>query len=160
MTVVGSKPTLAIANPSDNTVGAGGSVIVARVTVLADAKGPVTVTTLPLSMQAAGAGSSAGTLTVKVGGSTVTTSEGMGAVGTTTAATGTITFTGGYEVAAGTSVTFDIWDTVTFTSTDDSLRTSLGSSSLFTWTDVNGNAAGLTGASIYNYPTNTALLAY
>jgi hypothetical protein len=160
MTVVGSKPTLAIANPSDNTVGAGGSVIVARVTVLADAKGPVTVTTLPLSMQAAGAGSSAGTLTVKVGGSTVTTSEGMGAVGTTTAATGTITFTGGYEVAAGTSVTFDIWDTVTFTSTDDSLRTSLGSSSLFTWTDVNGNSAGLTGASIYNYPTNTALIAY
>jgi hypothetical protein len=168
MTVVGSKPTVSLVNPTDTIVTTGGTIPVARVTVSADAKGAIRLETLPLSMQAVVSGSSAeGALAIKaIVGSTETVlvsgvdfNETVGAIGTTTAATGTVTFVGGYNIPAGTSVTFEITDNVTLV-TDGSLRTSLGSSSLFKWKDVVGGLSGITGSQIVNYPTGRATVSY
>lgn len=163
MTIVSSKPTITLANASDTTVGGGGVVEVARITISADAKGPIKVNAIPLSQIMTGSGSSATTTTVKVGSSNIAITDGFAAtVGTTTAVTGTLTITNGYDIAAGSSVTFSIYKNVTLTNANlslDTIRTTLGSSANFVWTDVNGNAT-TTGAMIYGYPTNVAVTSY
>jgi len=170
MTLVASKPSLSIANPLTTAIGAGDSDIeVARVTVTADAGGPISLRSLPLSMQATGAGASAnGTTSVRTGGSNgevVSGAQGLlGAIGTTTASTGTVVFSTPYEIAAGTSVTFSIMATsVTFTDANatalDTIRTKLGSSSLFSWSDLNGSSTeAISGALIptSSYPSAQA----
>ena len=120
-------------------------------------------------MQATGAGASAGgTLSVRVGGSNGDVVTGaaatLGAVGTTTAATGTITFSTPYEVAQNTTVVFSIMaDTVTFTddnaTAQDTIRTKLGAASLFSWSDLNGSTTqAISGTLIRSadYPTTQA----
>jgi len=161
-TLVSTKPTISIANPTTSSVGAGGVVEVADITVTADAAGPVKILAIPLSQIATGSGS-ATTTTVKVNGTAIGITDGfLTSVGTTTAATGTLTFTTPYQIAAGSSVTFQIWKNVTLTqvnSTVDTLRTTLGSNSLFSWSDINGNVT-VTGSAIHNYPTDTAIVSY
>jgi len=170
MTLVGSKPAVALANPSTTALGAGGSdVEVAKVTVSADAGGPISLRSLPVSMQSTGAGASAsGALSVRTGGAggdvvSGATSTSM-TVGTTTAATSTIVFSTPYEIAANSSVTFSIMiPSVTFTDANatalDTVRTKLGSSSLFLWSDLNGSTTqAISGALIpsVSYPTTQA----
>ena len=163
MTLVSTKPTVTISNPSDTTVGAGGVIEVARITVSADSAGPIKVLTLPLSMVTTGSGYFATTTNfIKVGTSNVSTTEGFTMGATSTSATGTVTLTGGYDIAAGSSVTFSVYADATLTQGSnalDTMRTTLGSSSLFTWTDVNGNVSP-TGAKIVNYPTTAAIVSY
>lgn len=159
MTLVGSKPTV-VFNDVSKVGTVSGTQEIARVTVSADAKGDVNLLTLPLSSQASGAGSATASTSLKVyaNGALLTLgtdfTNGLGAVGTTTAATGTITFlNGGYPISAGQSVTFRIYSPVTINATTfDAVATSLGASSLFTWKDVVGNVSP-TGALILNYPS-------
>jgi len=164
MTLVGSKPTVVFNDVSKSGVVSGNQEI-ARVTVTADAAGDVNLLTLPLSYQASGAGSATGVLSVYANGNQLISgtdfNEGLGAAGTTTAATGTITFVGGYPIPAGQSVTFKIFSPVTINAaTYDAVATSLGSSSLFTWKDVNGNVSP-DGSKILNYPsTDISTLTY
>jgi len=74
----------------------------------------------------------------------------------------TITFNGGgYRISAGTTKTFDIYATVggSLGSAGTSRVTlGAGAASSFSWTDVNGNKSGITGANIYNYPNTTVSL--
>ena len=167
MTLVGSKPTVVFNDVSRSAVVTGTQEI-ARVTVTADAKGEIKLLTLPLSSQASGAGSATAStsLTVYANGTQLTATtdftNSLGAVGTTTAATGTITFVDGYSISAGQSVVFKIYSPVTINAnTYDGLSTSLGSNTLFTWNDVVGGASGITGERILNYPTtDTSTLTY
>jgi len=171
MTLVSTKPTVTLANPVDTTVGSGGLVEIARVTVSADAKGPIKINAIPFVLTTTGSGYFATSSTVlKVGNSIISTSENFElngsssyAFATGTTATGTVTITNGYDVAAGSSVTFSVYMNTTLTqvnSTVDTLRTTLGSSARFSWADVNGNVSPITGAMIYAYPTNTAVVSY
>jgi hypothetical protein len=162
MTVVASKPTVTLSNPTQTTI-VGGTVVVARVTVSADAKGDVSLINLPISIvgTTGSSGLSIGTTTqVKIGSSIASTTGGIYSFTGATAATGTITFTGdnGYVIPAGTSVTFDIYGTITM-STGNSVQTSIPSTARFVWKDINGNAT-TTGAKIYNFPTNSAIVNY
>jgi len=164
MTLVGSKPTVVFNDVSKAGV-VSGTQEIARVTVSADAKGDINLLTLPLSSQASGAGSATGVLSVYANGTQLTATtdftEDLGAVGTTTAATGTITFVGGYTIPAGQSVTFKIFSPVTINAnTYDAIATSLGANTLFTWKDVIGDVSP-TGAKILNYPsTDISTLTY
>jgi hypothetical protein len=165
MTLVASKPTVAFVDVS-KTSGSGVREI-ARVTVSADAKGPITLKTLPLTMQASGSGSAAAStgMTVQVNGSNITAAfSAMGAVGTTTATTTSITFNSGdgYDIAAGSSVTFSIYDTVSLSASGDAISTSLGATSTFSWVDTMGSTTqALDGQLIYNFPsTGVSMLSY
>lgn len=161
MTVVGSKPTLSISNPISTSVGSGGTVEIARITVSADSAGSIKINEIPLSMIVSGNGL-ADTLSVKVASSNVSlTSGGTISVGTTTATT-SLVILGGYNISAGSSVTFSIYANTSLTQqnrTSDTLRTSLGDKTFFVWTDVNGGTQ-IDGSMIYNYPTNTAAVSY
>ncbi len=161
MTVVGSKPTLSISNPTSTKVGAGGVVEIAKITISADPAGSIKVNEIPLSMAVSGNGS-ADTLSLKVGGSNISlTSGGTISVGTTTATT-SLVIAGGYNISAGSSVTFSIYANTSLTQqnrTVDTLRTSPGDKTFFVWTDVNGDATS-TGDMIYNYPSDTASVSY
>jgi hypothetical protein len=161
MVVVASKPTVTLSNPTQ-TVVVGGTVVLGRVTVSADAKGDVSLMKLPISV--IGANAAHGTAVaatssgVKVGSSIVSTTGGIPAFGTSTV-TGMIDFgSNGYVIPAGTSVTFDIYGTVTL-STGDSVQLSITDAATFVWKDVAGNAT-TTGASIYNFPTNSSIINY
>ncbi len=161
MVVVASKPTVTLVNPTETVVLSGGTKVVARVTVAADAKGDVALLSLPIRIvgTASTSGTNIGTVgTVKIGSQVITTTGGVATFTGATAATGTIAFTGGYSIPAGTSVTFDIYGTVVLT-TDCSIQTSVPSASLFVWKDVSGNAT-TTGSAIYNFPTNSATISY
>jgi len=160
-TIVGSKPTLSISNPTSAKVGPGGVVEVAKVTVSADSAGPIKVNEIPLSMITTGNGS-VSALSLKVGGSNIALSSGGAvSVGTSTATT-SLVIDGGYEISAGSSVTFSIYADTSLSqqnSTPDTLRTSFGASFDFVWTDVNGGAQ-VTGEMIYNFPSNSAIVSY
>jgi len=166
MTLVGSKPTVTFVDLSKSGV-VSGTQEIARVTISADAKGDIKLLTLPLSSKASGAGSATAStsLTVYANGTLLTRTtdftNSLGAIGTTTAATGTITFVGGYDIAAGQSVTFKVYSPVTINATTfDGISTSLGANTLFTWTDVNG-AVNPDGSKILNYPsTDISTLTY
>ena len=155
MTLVSSKPTVGTVDVS-RTSGSGKREI-ARVIVSADANGPITLKTLPLSLQASGSASAggSGSISVQVNGSDITSAAStMGTVGTAVTTTN-ITFNNGvgYDIAAGSSVTFRVYDSVTISQSGDSILSSLGVSSAFGWTDMNGSAS-FNGTLIQNYPIN------
>lgn len=166
MTLVASKPTVTFVDVS-KTSGSGVREI-ARVTVSADSKGPITLKTLPISITASGTGTanSSASMSVQVNGSNITAAfSAMGAVSTTTSATSTnITFNSGagYDIAAGSSVTFSIYDTVSLSASGDSISTSLGATSTFAWIDTMGSTTqSLDGQLIYNFPsTGVSMLSY
>ena len=160
MTLVASKPTL-VYNDVSNQNAVGGLNKIARVTVSADAGGPVSLLDLPLSITTSGTtAQTSGTVTVKVNGSLVATTDSLGAAGTSTTATGTISFTNGYDIAAGGSVVFDIYDaSLTMNTSGDSVASTLGSAALFTWNDTNGSSTQIiTGSALYNFPSETTVL--
>jgi hypothetical protein len=154
MTVVASKPTITVGNAAVTTPGTG-LVEVARVTVLADAKGPVSLLKLPLRFSVSGANSSvlANSVIVKVGSTQVATTTNTLATSTASATT-TVSFGEGYDIA--NSVTFSIWADISLAD-NGVIRTSIPDSSLFVWKDVNGNATS-TGLLIKDFPTNSAVV--
>jgi hypothetical protein len=157
MVLVASKPTVILSDANRNP--GSGVVKVAEVKVSADAKGGISLNTLPIKFTVQGTGTSvaASSLVVKVGSTQVAT--GANAIATSTASSTTnVVITGGYDIAAAGSVTFDIYADITLADAG-SIRTSIPSSANFVWTDINGNAT-TTGALIYNFPTNSAVVEY
>jgi len=151
MTVVGTVPTVSLAAPS--SVLTTGTQQIAAVTVTSGSTGNMILSTLPVTISTSTVTMYPGTITVQVGNSIIPT--------TLTSVTGTtavINFTGGYTIQANTPVTFSIYGTVTGSvgsAGQSSVVTSLSPSSSFTWTDVTGNATGVTGQYIVNYPTGS-----
>jgi hypothetical protein len=169
MTVVGSKPTVSIATPSATLAAASTAAI--DVTVSADAKGDITLVTLPITVGLTGASvSTAATHNISVyAGSDLSTdlASSNTAFADATGGTSTITLTNsGYRIAAGTSVTFHIYVTIvgmaSASSGSNSMSTSLTSGTGFSWLDV--GAVGTSGtansgtSSIYGYPTGNAVI--
>jgi hypothetical protein len=144
MTMVGSKPTIVAAKPS-TTISTSTEAI--DVTVTADAKGDVTLNTLPVKVVGGG------TITLAAGTGIVVKDEQNQTVVTTSTAyasnISTITFTGGYVIHPGTPKTFRIFVPVTsFTPAgvqSVSISASLPTAG-FTWTDTAGNGTSGAGA--------------
>ncbi len=150
MILVGTVPTITLtANNSTLTTG---TVQLGTVTVQAGPQGNMILNTLPLTIGTNGGATVAtSSIVVQVGNSVIAT--------TRTAVSGTetdVNFTGGYTIQANTAVTFAIYATVSGTfqaSPGASVTLSLQPSTDFVWTDVVGNASGITGQYINNYPT-------
>ena len=120
---------------------------------------------MPIKIQTSATGQTGITSVVRVNGPSgqiIPTTGSVAAVGTNSSATGTITFTGdgdgkGYKMTGAT--TFDIMSDVTL-ALDQSISTSIASSTVdFVWADINGGAT-TTGAYILNFPTNAAAVNY
>lgn len=165
MSIVGSKPTLGVVDAS--TLLINGLVKVGSVTVAADAKGDVAINALPLTFNSTGnvsIGTGTDNLVVKNAAdqSTVNTTNNTLAVAAAGTDDTTVTFTGGYTVTAGQTVTFDVYATaatVTGGPAANALSMKLGAAALLLWTDVAGSATGTeTGALLYNYPTNSSVI--
>ncbi len=164
MNLVGSKPILTMVDSSDTLIN--GQVKLGSVTVAADAKGDLKLTTLPLSVTTTGnVLVTTGTLVVKnaATGATVATTDNT-LVTTTTGATDTvtITFTSDYLISTGNSVTFDIYNDVSAVTggpAANAIATKLGVNTSFTWKDTAGNSSSaIDGSKIYNYPTNSSVI--
>ena len=124
MTLVASLPTVKKTSTAQSfNVGTTTNAKLGTITVSADAKGDVTVFQLPYSVTASN-------VIVKANGTDVTQISG------TASATSTI-FASGYRIAAGTSVTFDIYgDVVNGGTTSSTYDVSVGSAAAFKWSDV------------------------
>lgn len=124
MTLVASLPTVKKTSTAQSfNVGTTTNAKIGTITVSADAKGDVTVFQLPYSVTASN-------VIVKANGTDVTQISG------TASATSTI-FASGYRIAAGTSVTFDIYgDVVNGGTTSSTYDVSVGSAAAFKWSDV------------------------
>jgi hypothetical protein len=166
MSIVGSKPTLGVVDASSQLVN--GLVKVGSVTVAADSHGDIALNTLPLNFTSTGNVSIAsGTNNVVVKNaadqSTVTTTNDTLAVTAGSSDNTTVTFTGGYTVTAGSTVTLDVYvtaATVTNGPGANALSMALYTASGLTWTDVAGSGAtgAESGTLLYNYPTNSSVI--
>ncbi len=166
MTVVGSKPTVAISS----TVGAGlvintSESKIGEVTISADAKGNIKVNDIVFTVGSSGystAPTSVTTTRIADGG----TSTAAGSVCTpatlvVTCEFGTTANTDfdGYQITAGTSKTFNLYGILVGGSNTGAgvptINTSVGTST-FNWDDASTNGASgtaLTGSLLYNFPT-------
>lgn len=161
MSIVGSKPTLGVVQASTQL--ANGLIKVGSVTVAADAKGDVAINALPLNFTSTGSvAATTATVVVKNAAdqSTLTTTNSTLTFAGGASDDTTVTFTGGYTVTAGQTVTLDIYITVASVDADDALTMALFTSSAFLWTDVagSGNSGAETGAILLNYPTATSTI--
>jgi hypothetical protein len=153
MTLVGSYPTLSLASP--NTYSGTGPVMLAKVTVNANASGNIVLNQLPISLTSSSALIS-GTVTVidEATGQSVN----VGATGgpfSGSAAGLNLNFTNDNTIAAGSYKTYDIFMAPSNQSTGYTIYTSLGSAGNFLFNDVNANATNIPGTNIPSYPTNT-----
>jgi hypothetical protein len=154
MLVVGTVPTVALAAPNATLTGGGANQLIANVTVTPGSTGNMILTQLPVTIGTSGTVSLAtSSLTVEVGSSVVPTTLSGGPNGSTL-----IIFTGGYTISSNpvSPVTFGIYGTVTGSvgsAGTSAISTSVQPSTQFLWTDVAGNATGVTGQYIVNYPT-------
>lgn len=148
MTLAASVPTVKkTSNGVSVNTGVTTNVKIGTITVSADAKGDVTMFSLPYSVSATSS------IVVKANGTDVTT---LGA-GVTVSATST-NFATGYRISAGNSVTFDIYGTINNGgSSSSNYDVSLGSSSLFFWSDI---VDGATSAASSTAKTATLLTTY
>lgn len=150
MTIVGSRPTLGVVDAS--TLLVNGLIKVGSVTVAADAKGDVAINALPLTFNSTGnvtIASGTDNLVIKNAAdqSTVNTTNDNLTVNAGGTDNTTVTFTGGYTVTAGQTVTFDVYATaatVTGGPAANALSMKLGAAASLTWTDLagSGSAAG------------------
>lgn len=160
MTVVGSKPTVTFNAPTPVSSLTIGNQPIASVTVAADAAGDIKVNAIPLTLSGSGGVyvASGTSPTVYINGTQYTSISTAGFVGGSgTTVLSSTTFTNGYTVPAGQSVTFVFYATVTGTlgNAGTSAITASLPQSTFLWTDVNGNMPSITGTSILNYPATT-----
>jgi energy-coupling factor transporter ATP-binding protein EcfA2 len=177
MVLVGSKPTVTVATPTNVTISTGTYSEAIDVTIAADNAGPITVISFPVTVSLTGAGSS-GTLTVATGsgnpfivkdknGNTISTVTGNFTSGSAGTATVTLNSTTGYLIPAGSSETFKVFVPIaTITSGGSAtwynrITTNLAATAAFSWLDTAGNATNPTGANvtgnILNYPSTTAV---
>lgn len=145
MVLVGSRPTVTAVKPTATL--SASTVEAIDVTVAADAKGNITLNSLPIvvAMNAATV-TAAATNNVTVKDSNNQTLAGANtAFGATSGGSSTFTFTTPYVIQAGQSQTFKIYVTVaTVTGTGvngASMSTSLGTGAGFSWTDTAGGAS-------------------
>jgi hypothetical protein len=136
-----------------------GSREIYRVNVAADARGPITLMSIPLILQAFGEATVNGSnfVSVQVNGSNIVASAStIGVSRSTTGATTTsITFNSGYgyDIAAGSVVTFSIYDTISLSEDGDSIVTSISDPSLFTWINTNSSTTQiLNGTDMPSFP--------
>ncbi len=166
MTVVGSKPTVAVDTVQKTGLVLGAENKIGEVTVTADAAGTIGMKTITFSV--GGAGFATGPLVatgvrLADGSTTISTATAVTTGGTTGGGTSTsavtVTFSSDYLIPAGTSKTFSLYGTVSGTVTSGatvSISTALTTAG-FTWTDTagNGSSGAETGAKIYNFPTGS-----
>lgn len=154
MSIVGSKPTLTVNSVQQTGLVLGQENKIGEVTVSADAAGQVKLNTLTFSLSSSGVtspvftGTQAGNMRVADGNSTIS--------GTTCTNAGVCTM-GGYTVSAGASKTFSLYAIVSGTptaSTVVSVSSSVTASGL-SWDDSLGGGTAITGANVYNFPTNS-----
>jgi hypothetical protein len=164
MVVVGSKPTVSAMKPS--TTVSNGLVEAIDVTVAADAKGNITLNTLPITVTPSGAMLTTGTNTIVVKDSNNTTVATTNTAFVATGSTSVITFTGGYTIQGSSSQTFKIFvlvNSATPTGVNTvSLSSSTATGSSFTWTDTAGNAGSAqTGTTLLpSYPSTFTSVLY
>ncbi|MFA6446119.1 MAG: hypothetical protein WCW14_02600, partial [Candidatus Paceibacterota bacterium] len=159
MTIVAGKPIVTLVTGTRSGL-SNTSVKLADITVKADGNA-INLDTLPLSVSSTGVATiatSTSALVVKVGGTTISTATSSPLLQVAAGSTGTtvITFTGGYNIPKDSTVTFSVYATASTVSgavNTTSLSTSLGTAGSFTWTDVEGNVSGITGALINPYTT-------
>ncbi|MEN9852372.1 MAG: trimeric autotransporter adhesin [Candidatus Parcubacteria bacterium] len=160
MQLVSTKPVVTV----NQTTAASGLSIgenkIGEVTVQADAAGNLSLTKLnfDLSLSGIATGTVTGCKLVEGTSGSIAVSGSSVAACSTSAAD--FTFSGtGYTVAAGTSKTFSVYATIggtLGTSGQSAISSKLEAGSTgFAWTDVNAASAALTGANIFNYPTNS-----
>jgi peptidoglycan hydrolase-like protein with peptidoglycan-binding domain len=159
MSIVGSRPTLGVID--SNVQLANANIKVGSVTVTADSHGDIAINALPFTLSSAGATAcTACTVTVKnaADNSTITTTNTTLTYTTGASDETIVTFTGGYTVTAGSTVTLDFYITPISTDADDSLTFSLTTPASFLWTDVagSGTTGAETGALLTTYPTATS----
>lgn len=115
--------------------GSTSGVKIGTVTISADAKGDVVVSTVPFSLSLPTGGSVAtSTIIVKANGTSLAGTSGFVAPLTTTS--GFNFGTTGYRISAGQSVVFDVYGDVTGVTTAGNADISLGAASSFSWSDV------------------------
>ncbi|GAC1413662.1 MAG: hypothetical protein NVSMB66_6030 [Candidatus Doudnabacteria bacterium] len=164
MTIVGTKPTVTVNASTDTLVN--GLVRLADFAIAADPAGDIKVQTLNVSVSSTGSAAvttAANNIVVKDSNGVVipTTNPGLAVVAGSTGSD-TVTFAGsGFLIPAGTTKVFSVYTTpsgVTGATGTTSLSTKAGAAASFTFTDQVGGVANITGAQIYNYPTNTSVI--
>lgn len=145
--VVTSKPTLAVDSTQKTGLVVNAENKVGEVTITADAGGQIKLTTLTFNVVSTNLGSPTYTYRIADGNTTIAG---------TSCDTSAVCTMGSYTIAAGTSKTFSLYGTMSsgapVASTVPSVSSSVTSAG-FVWDDVQGGGTGLTGASIYNFPT-------
>lgn len=162
MTLVGSKPTITVSQPTATLAVASTPAI--DVTVTADAKGDITLVSFPITVGLNGASvstSATSNVAVYVGNDLSTNYASQNtAFSGATGGSSTITLTNsGYRISAGQSAVFHVYVTpvgvASGASGSNSMATSLATGSGFSWTDTAGGGSATTGTSnIYGYPSS------
>ena len=170
MKLVGSVPTIVVASPS--TTLTTGSVEVADITVTANAKGDITLNSLPISVAVTNAtlnsihgasdlvvkDSSGNPVTTTYSTFTSTTAPGAATIYFGTCTTIDCNGNSGYRISAGTSQTFKIFLNFSAVANTKGAHTSSATLSLGTaytsstqglgWVDTGGNASATTGTDV------------
>ncbi len=173
MTLVGSKPTVAVTSTSNAGLILSANNKIGEVTVSADAAGSIKVNDIVLTVGSSSITTAAFTAIYIADGSTAITTSDCGISGATitcefadnltnnsgsdTAPAESNTDSDGYLIAGGSSKTFSIYATVGGTAASSGTPTvsTTATASGFNWDDVAGNGTNLTGSSIYNFPATS-----
>ena len=169
MTLVGSKPTVALSLPngqSGTTIGGltTGVRYVADVNITADAKGDIKLNTFKVKFNGNASGTTidASTLDVKdSSGTVISTCTGNGSNTPAQSTSALVTCAGGYLIPAGTTATFKLEVNITAVAgASSSVSTALSTTPAdFTWTDVAGDATGtLDSSGIPSFPTSSVAM--
>jgi hypothetical protein len=155
--LVASKPVVTVAQSSSSGL-INGNVKLGEVTITADAGGDIEVSQLPITLNNSAGITYTNVMLRDSSGSTVIVGT-AGTNGTTVlTASGNFVFSTARKIAKGTSETYTVYGTVAGVAGSAgtaSVTFGLGTAASFTWNDVVGGGSAITGASIYNYPTNT-----
>jgi len=152
-----SKPSLTVPSNINTGLNLAGENKIGEVTVAADAAGQIKVNRFVFATGSAGVTSASTTAARIADGST--TVAGSSCTYNTTTVTCVLGATpNGYAIAPGSSKTFSLYTTNSGTATASVSVVALSSSITtagFLWDDVVGGGTDITGASIYNFPTNS-----
>ena len=157
--LVSTKPTVALSKPSVTL--SDGTNLVAKIVVSADTAGKIVLKDLPLNISTSNAvfTSTSNSLIVKVDGGTIDTENTAFSSGSTTLSFKKDSSYTNYSVAAGSSVTLDIYvQGVALSgsnSADSRITTKLGTAANFTWVDVGGNNKDVSGSYYNNWSSDT-----
>ena len=167
MTIVGSSPTVTV-TPPNSSVLTPGMVEAIDVTVTANAAGPITLNSIPVTstLSATGGSPSFGSqpIIVKDANNIIIPGASGSCTGGTTCYSN-VSFTSGYLLPAGTTQTFKVYVPIQSVGTGQLPNTYMYSvleaNNGFQWTDTAGNAQnasqGNVTAFIYAYPSSTVI---